>query len=182
MKVLVLHSELGVLWGGGETFTTNLFTAFTQRGHRVTAAFVADRRGRYPRSLPSCFEAMPISGWWSRKPGQAAMSAVGTRLPALFKPLWDHGQEALCWRSVDWHNRRFRRRVQATLRGRWDRFEAVYGNRNGGLAHGAGFPPPTVLMLPGPVGANVAPLMQNIHAVCGHDDGFNCIRSLLGDR
>ena len=42
MKVLVLHSELGVLWGGGETFTTSLFVAFARRGHRVTAAFVAD--------------------------------------------------------------------------------------------------------------------------------------------
>ncbi len=79
MNVLVLHSELGVLWGGGETFTTNLFTAFAKRGHRVTATFVADHHGRYPRALPACFEPMPLSGWWSRKPGQAMLSAVGSR-------------------------------------------------------------------------------------------------------
>src|SRR5258708_32145532 len=39
MKVLVLHSELGVLRGGGENFTRNLFAAFAERGHSVAAAF-----------------------------------------------------------------------------------------------------------------------------------------------
>ena len=37
-------------------------------------------------------------------------------------------------------------------------------------------------MLPGPVGDDVTPLLRNIHAVCGHDDGLSCIRSFLGNR
>jgi glycosyltransferase involved in cell wall biosynthesis len=182
MKVLVLHSELGVLWGGGETFTTNLFIAFARRGHRVTAAFVADRRGRYPRTLPACFEPLPISGWWSRKPGQEALSAIGSRLPGQLKPGWERVQEAVCWRTVDWHNRRFQRRVEATLDGRWQGYQAVYVNGNVGLAHTAAYHRPTLLMLPGPVSDDVMPLMQNIHAICSHDDGFNSIRSFLGNR
>jgi glycosyltransferase involved in cell wall biosynthesis len=180
MNVLVLHSELGVLWGGGETFTTNLFVAFAKRGHRVTATFVADRQGRYPRVLPSCFEPMPLPGVWSRKPGQAALSAVGARIPKPVKSIWDRAQEAVCWRSVDWHNRRFERRVETALEGRWEGYEAVYVNGNVGLAHKAAHHRPTLLMLPGPVSDNVTPLMRNIHAVCAHDDGFDCIRGLLG--
>jgi hypothetical protein len=42
MKILVLHSELGVLRGGGENFTRNVFVAFAERGHDVSAAFIAD--------------------------------------------------------------------------------------------------------------------------------------------
>ena len=64
MKILVLHSELGVLWGGGETFTTSLFKAFARRGHDVSAAFVADRRSQYPRTLPDEFQAIPVPGRW----------------------------------------------------------------------------------------------------------------------
>ncbi len=108
MKVLVLHSELGVLRGGGETVTRNLFTAFAERGHHVTAAFVADRNGRYPIALPWCIEPMPIPGWWSRKLGQATLSAIGRRLPRQkrLEAAWDRLQEALCWRTIRWHNRR----------------------------------------------------------------------------
>src|SRR5215475_9094251 len=81
MKVLVLHSELGVLRGGGENFTRNLFAAFAARGHHVAAAFVADRHGRYPIPLPSFIEPMPIRGWWSRKLGQATLSSMSNCLP-----------------------------------------------------------------------------------------------------
>ena len=182
MRVLVLHSELGVLWGGGETFTTNLFVAFAKRGHQVTAAFVANPRGHYPRKLPEWFEPLPLCGWWSRKPGQAMLSSIGTRLPGPLRPGWDRAQEAVNWRSVRWHNRRFQRRVEATLAGHWHDYEAVYVNGNVGLAHTAASHRPTLLMLPGPVSEDMAPLLQNIHAVCAHDDGFNCIRSLLGNR
>jgi glycosyltransferase involved in cell wall biosynthesis len=182
MNILVLHSELGVLWGGGETFTTSLFMAFAKRGHRVTAAFVADRQSRYPRQLPSCFELMPVPGLWSRKPGQVALSAVGSRLPSTLRTGWDRIQEAICWRTIVWHNRRFERRIERTLRGRWKLFDAVYVNGNVGLAHQAAAHRPTLLMLPGPVSDDARPLMQTIHAVCSHDDGFRCIRSLLGEQ
>lgn len=182
MKILVLHSELGVLWGGGETFTTSLFTAFARRGHRVSAAFVADPSGRYPRSLPDCFERLPVPGRWSRKPGQPALSAIGRRLPAAVAPAWGRLQEGISWRTIAWHNRRFQRRIESLLEGRWSAYDAVYVNGNVGLAHAAAARCPTLLMLPGPVGENVAPLLRQIHAVCGHDDGLECLRSLLGDR
>src|SRR5712691_9530403 len=111
MKVLILQSELGVLRGGGENFTRNLFTAFAARGHRVAAAFVTDRRGRYPIPLPSSIEPLPIRGWWSRKLGQATLSSVGSCIPfeSRFRMGWDRVQEAICWRTVRWHDRRFQR-------------------------------------------------------------------------
>jgi len=180
MNVLVLHSELGVLWGGGETFTTNLFAAFAKRGHRVTAAFVADPNGRYPRALPASFERLPIPGRWSRKPGQATLSAIGTRLPARFRPGWGRLQEAICWRSIRWHNRRFERRIAATLSDRWPDYHAVYVNGNVGLARRAASCLPTLLMLPGPVTQELAPVLRRIHAVCAHDDALETIRGFLG--
>ena len=180
-EVLALHSELGVLWGGGETFTTNLLVAFADRGHRVTAAFVADHRGRYPRALPASFEVLPVSGWWSRKLGQAALSSLGAYLPGRLKPKWDRLQEALCWRTIRWHNGRFQRRIEDTFASRWDRYDAVYVHGNVGLAHGAALHRPTLLMLPGPVSDDCVPQLRNVHAVCAHDDGLSCMRSLLGD-
>lgn len=181
MNVLVLHSELGVLWGGGETFTTSLFEAFVRRGHRVSAAFVADRQGAYPRTLPPSFDAMPIRGWWSRKPGQAVLSSIGTRLPNVVTPAWSRLQEGVCWRTVRWHNHRFQRRVESTFAGRWDGFDAVYVNGNIGLAQSAALHRPTMLMLPGPVSEEATPSLRRIQAVCAHDDAFSCIRSLIGD-
>ena len=66
MKVLVLQSELGMLRGGGENFTNNLFKAFVARGHKVSAVFAADRNKEYafplpPRSSPSLW---PGGGRW----------------------------------------------------------------------------------------------------------------------
>jgi glycosyltransferase involved in cell wall biosynthesis len=181
VRILALHSELGVLWGGGETFTTNLLVAFADRGHQVTAAFVADRRGRYPRTLPGCFEILPVSGWWSRKLGQAALSSFGAHLPGRLKPEWDRLLEALCWRTIRWHNDRFHRRIEDIFASQWQRYDAVYVHGNVGLAHGAALHRPTLLMLPGPVSDDCVPQLRNVHAVCAHDDGLSCMRSLLGD-
>jgi glycosyltransferase involved in cell wall biosynthesis len=181
MRILALHSELGVLWGGGETFTTNLFAAFARRGHRVTAAFVANRRGWYPRTLPSSLELRPIPGLWSRKPGQAALSSFGAHLPDRLRPEWGRIQEALCWRTISWHNRRFQRRIEQTFASSWCQYDAVYVNGNVGLAHRAAFQRPTLLMLPGPVSEDCLPQLRNIHAVCAHDDGLSCVRSFLSD-
>ena len=52
MKILVLHAELGILRGGGENFTRNLFVEFSKRGHEVCAVFGADLKGSYPIPLP----------------------------------------------------------------------------------------------------------------------------------
>src|SRR5439155_16769378 len=91
VKVLVIHSELGVLRGGGENFTRNLFSAFASRGHEVKAAFLADNKRNYPIPLPSNIEPIPIPGWWSRNAGQRAFSSIRHHLPCIdrFGVGWD---------------------------------------------------------------------------------------------
>jgi glycosyltransferase involved in cell wall biosynthesis len=184
VKLLVLHSELGVLQGGGETFTRNLFTEFAERGHNITAAFVADRHGAYPFALPPCIEPVPLPGRWSRKLGQGALSAVGRRIPpgSAFRSEWNRMQEALCWRSIRWHNRRFQRRVEREFAGQWKSFDAVYVQSNVELASSVASHQRTVLMLPGPVDAALAPALCKLHAACAHDDGLAHLRAFLGDR
>jgi hypothetical protein len=96
MNVLVLHSELGVLRGGGENFTRNLFTAFAERGHCVAAAFVADHNGSYPLPLPAVIQPIPIRGWWSSSLGQATLSSLGRCLPphSRYRKDWDREKYA----------------------------------------------------------------------------------------
>src|SRR3954454_9912208 len=113
MKILVLHAQLGVFQGGGETFTKNLFTAFARRGHQISAAFVADRHGRWPFPLPDCIEPIPLAGWWSSNLGQSTLSLIGRRLPTESKSRkeWDRIQNGIDWRTFRWHNLRFQRRI-----------------------------------------------------------------------
>src|SRR5262245_21962870 len=113
MKVLVIHSELGVLRGGGENFTRNLFSAFAERGHHVKAALLADRKKSYPIPLPSGIEPIPIPGWWSRNAGQEVFSSIRRYVPCQerFRVTWDRIQEAVSWRTIRWHDRRFQRRI-----------------------------------------------------------------------
>jgi len=181
VKVLVLHSELGVLWGGGENFTRNLFTAFAERGHSVTAAFVADRYGRYPVTLPSSIEAIPMPGWWSRKLGQAKLSSVARYLPLPMRGKWDRVQEAICWRTIRWHNRRFQRRVEQEFSDRWTDFDAIYVHCDEFLADELMRVCPTVLMLPGPVTVDRAPMLRRIQAVCSNGDALRQIKEFLGE-
>jgi glycosyltransferase involved in cell wall biosynthesis len=184
MNLLVLHSELGVLQGGGETFSRNLFTAFTERGHRVAAAFVADPRGRYPKPLPPMIEPIPIPGRWSRKLGQPLLSSLGRRFPpgSRIRTNWDRAQEAICWRTIRWHNQRFQQRVECEFARRWNDFDAVYVQSNVLLASAIASHHPTLLMLPGPVDPDFGPLLRKVHAVCAHDDGLVQLRAFLGER
>jgi glycosyltransferase involved in cell wall biosynthesis len=184
MKILVLHSQLGVLQGGGETFTKNLFAAFAARGHNVSAAFVADRCGRWLFPLPTCIEPIPIAGWWSSDLGQATLSSISRYLPgeSQFKKLWDRIQSGITWRIFRWHNRRFQRRVERDLAGRWNDFDAIYVQSNVRLAGEIAGQHPTVLMLPGPVSADLLPILRTIPAVCAHDDGFVQMQAILGDK
>ena len=114
MKILVLQSELGVLRGGGENFTKNLFTAFRERGHEVVAAFVADRRGEYPFSMPPGIKAIPIPGWWASELGQASLSLIGSWIApkGLLKSKWEYIQNSIHWRTHRWHKRRFQIRIE----------------------------------------------------------------------
>jgi glycosyltransferase involved in cell wall biosynthesis len=182
MKVLVLHSELGVLRGGGENFTRNLFTRFAELGHSIDAAFVADCRGRYPIPLPSGMRPIPIRGWWSSSLGQSALSSIGRYLPRedRYRREWDRIQQAISWRVFRWHKKRFQRRIENEFSGRWEDFDAVYVHGDTLLASMAASHRPTVLRLPGPVTAELEPMLRRVHAVCANGDALVRIRSFLG--
>ena len=172
MTVLVLHSELGMLRGGGENFTRNLFASFAALGHRVRAAFTADPFGRYPFPIPSAIEPVPIRGVWSENFGQATLSSIGRRLagrPAL-RGKWDYFQNALAWRAFYWHNYRFQRKILSRLEQLTGDADAVYVRCNPYLASQVARVRPTVLRLPGPLTAELAPGLQRIHAVCANGD------------
>jgi len=182
MRVLVLHSELGVLRGGGENFTRNLFVAFAERGHSVAAAFVADRQKQYPIALPSNILAIPLEGWWSRNFGQAALSAVAGFLPDHgLKNKWDHLRSAISWRVIGWHNRRFQRAVEDNFSRRWNDFDAVYVHGDVALAAAVANHRPTVLRLPGPVAPELEPDLRAAHAVCANGDALLRVGCFLKD-
>jgi len=184
MKVLVLHSELGVLRGGGENFTRNLFTAFARRGHRVAAAFVANHFGRYAIPLPEAIEPIPIRGWWSRTFGQQALRSIGGRLSLKngLRTKWDHVQDAVDWRTVRWHHERFRRSVARRFAGRWRDFDVVYVHGDPLLAGDVAQHRPTVLRMLGPVEEQFVTAVRGVHAVCANGDALRHIRQVLGER
>ena len=183
MNILVVHSELGVLRGGGENFTKNLFLAFAERGHNVSVAFIADSRGHYPIPLPAKIRLIPLAGRWSRKLGQEVLSNVAHWIPqrTQLRAQWDRLQAAICWRTVRWHDRRFTRRIELEFSGRWKEFDAVYVHGSALLASRIARYCPTVLRLPGPVSANLAPVLRMVHVVCANGDALSQIREFLGD-
>ncbi len=172
-----------MLRGGGENFTRNLFTAFARRGHRVSAAFVTNRRGEYPIAIPEAIKPIPIRGWWSRNLGKQTLSAIGRRVPVDngFRPFWNRVQEGISWRVSDWHARRFQRRVQRELASQWMGFDSVYVHGDVRLASEIARYRPTVLRLPGPVSAEMKPLLDQIQAVCANGDALARIKEFLGD-
>jgi glycosyltransferase involved in cell wall biosynthesis len=178
-----VHSELGVLRGGGENFTRSLFCAFAERGHDVSAAFIADSDGRYPFLLPGKIRPIPLTGRWSRKLGQVFLSNVARRIPpgTRLRTSWDRLQEAFCWRSVRWHDRRFSRRIELEFECSWKEYDAVFVHGSVELASRIARHCPTVLRLPGRVPVNVAPMLKSVHAVCANGDVLSYIRGFLGD-
>jgi len=166
MRVLLLHSELGVLRGGGENFTRNLFSAFIERGHSVTAAFVANRNGTYPLPLPPNMEPTPLQGWWSMNLGQSTLARLGRCIPndTRLHMEWDRIQEAISWRTIRWHYRRFGQRVERKFARRWSEFDAVYVHSNSILASQTAKYRPTILRLPGPVTTELEPILRRVFA------------------
>jgi glycosyltransferase involved in cell wall biosynthesis len=183
MKILVLQSELGVLRGGGENFTRNLFAAFHQRGHQVVAAFLADRSGKYPIPMPPGIEPIPISGWWASELGQASLSSLGSWIApkGWLKSKWGHLQTAIHWRTYRWHKNRFQRRIEQEFAGRWTEFDAVYVHSSWHLASKIAQYRPTIVRLPGPVSAEFAPVLRKVHAVCANGDALIQTQKVLGD-
>jgi glycosyltransferase involved in cell wall biosynthesis len=183
MRVLVLHSELGTLRGGGENFTRNLFASFVSLGHEVSAAFTADPFGRYPFQVPAGITAIPIRGWWSRSFGHGTLSAVNRRLTvrSSLHEKWEYIQNGVAWRTVHWHNRRFQRRILGRIEPVTWNVDAVYVHGDHFLASEVARIRPTVLRLPGPVTSEVLPALRKIHAVCANGDALKCIRSFMPD-
>jgi glycosyltransferase involved in cell wall biosynthesis len=183
LRVLLLHSELGVLRGGGENFSRRLFPAYAARGHSVHAAFAANRRGQYPLALPDGIEPIPIRGWWSSNLGQATFSAVKQRLTTNgpLRRYCDRVQEALSWRAFAWHTKRFRGRIVQEFADKWDEYDVVYVHGDTTLANAVARYRPTILRLPGPVTAELAPLLRGVHAVCANGDALVRVRSFLGE-
>jgi glycosyltransferase involved in cell wall biosynthesis len=181
MKIVILHSELGVLRGGGENFTRNLFTAFAKRGHQVSAVFVADIHGRYPLSLPSAIEPIPIRGWWSRNCGGTLLSTIGRQIPlkSRLSKHWSRFQRAISWRVINWHNERFQRRVERELASSWNNFDSAYVHSDPVLASKVADFIPTVLRLAGPVSADSLSSLQKVHAVCANGDALLQLRRFL---
>ena len=183
MKLLVLHSELGVLRGGGENFSRRLFPAFAERGHRVVAAFTADPGGSYPLPLPAGIEPVPLRGRWSSNFGQEALSTIGRYVPwrSGLRTRWDRVQESLAWRTFAWHKRRFQRRIATEFAPRWTEFDAVYVHSDVELASQVARHRPTVLRLPGPTAQKYESLLRVVNAVCANGDAFARARGFLGD-
>lgn len=183
MKLLVIHSELGVLRGGGENFTRNLFSAFAARGHNIKATFLADRRSSYPIPLPANIEPIPIPGWWSRNAGQEMFSRMRSYIPRIHQcqVALDRLQDAVSWRVLRWHEGRFERRVEREFAGRWDEFDAIYVHHSAVLASKIALRRPTILRLPGPASSQLAPVLRAVHAVCANGDALKRIREFLGN-
>jgi len=183
MKILVLHAELGILRGGGENFTRNLFVEFSKRGHQVSAAFGVDFNGKYSIPLPACIRPIPIRGWWSISPGQSVLSFIGRYIPhhSLLRPGWDRIQDAVSWRTIRWFKSRFQQRVEQEFAGRWNEYDAVYVHGNVLLAGRTSRRCSTILRLPGPVGTDLEPFLKSIPLVCANGDALRRIRSFLGN-
>jgi glycosyltransferase involved in cell wall biosynthesis len=184
VNVLILHAELGTLRGGGENFTRNLFGSFAARGHRVRAAFTADRRGQYPFPLPAGIEPLPVNGVWSRSFAHGAMSAIALRLRKRGSLLraWESLQHGISWRTIRWYNETFHRRVLELLRMSASESDVIYVHSNPFLAREASRLRPTVLRLPGPVTPVLSPVLHHVHAVCANGDALRSVRSFMGDQ
>jgi glycosyltransferase involved in cell wall biosynthesis len=184
MRILVLHSELGVLRGGGENFTRNLFDAFHKRGHQVQAAFVADKNGKYAFPMPLGIEPIPIPGWWASELGQSSLSSIGSWVApkGWIKSKWEHLQGAIHWRTHRWHDQRFQKRIERTFARRWAEFDAVYVHYSRQLASRVAQYRPTVLRLPGPPSSDLAPILRKVHVVCANGDALVQAQKVLGDQ
>lgn len=149
----------------------------------VCATFVADPRGHYPIALPETIRPIPLAGRWSRKLGQNALSTVASAIPVgtVLRACWDRVQEAICWRTVRWHDQRFTRRIEVEFKSRWHEFDAVYVHGSVLLAGLVAQVLPTMLRLPGPVSSELAAVLRTIPLVCANGDALSKIREFVGD-
>jgi len=182
MKVLILHSELGMLRGGGENFVKNLFTEFAHRGHEVHSAFAADSIGRYPVPLPPLLNPLPVRGLWFRQFGETWLSTAGRMISRgnVAPPIWVRVQDSASWRNFRRYNRRFTARIEKLLADRWTEYDMVFTNGLD-LALLAAARRPTMLWLAGPLGAEIEPQLRQVPVVSADGDAFLRMREFLGD-
>jgi mannosyltransferase len=88
-------------------------------------------------------------------------------------------QEAVSWRVIRWHNRRFQRRVLQEVAQRLGDFDSVYVHGDVDLAAAMADYLPTILRLPGPVTADCSELLNRIHVVCANGDARARVSSFL---
>ena len=148
----------------------------------MKAAFTVDLCGRYAFPLPATIQVIPVRGVWARSFGQATLSAVGRRLTVLpaLNTHWDWIQNGLSWRASHRYNRTFQKRVTRWLTDVVADIDVVYVHSNPFLASDVARLRPTVLRLPGPLTAEVLPVLQSVHAVCANGDALVKIRGFLG--
>jgi glycosyltransferase involved in cell wall biosynthesis len=182
VNVLVLHSELGMLRGGGENFVKNLFSEFARRGHQVHCAFAADLLGRYPVELPAALKPMPVPGWWCRQVGQSWLSILGGMISHdnAVRPFWDRLQSGLSWRNFRWYNLRFTSRVAKKFASQWTAYDLVFVNSLD-LALLAASHRPTMLWLAGPLGPEMESSLRQVPVVSADGDAFLQMREFLGE-
>jgi glycosyltransferase involved in cell wall biosynthesis len=182
VKVLILHSELGMLRGGGENFVKNLFTEFVGRGHKVYSAFAADPFSRYPVALPDFLNPIPVPGWWCRQLGQSFLSTSGGILPydGAFRHFWDRLQEGLSWRNFRWYNSRFTKRIAKLFANRWREYDLVFVNSLD-LALLATAHRPTMLWLAGPLRVDMESQLRQVPVVSADGDAFQQMKQFLGE-
>ena len=181
LRVLVLHSELGVLRGGGENFTRNLFAVLAKRGYEISAAFVASPSGKYPVAMPVGIAPIPMCGWWARQPGRSALSFVARYAPSNTSPspAFRRVTDSLEWRGARWHEERFHRRIRRQFAGRWQQFDAIYVHGSVQLAVEAARHRPTVLRLPGPVSIEQGRLLRAVPVTCANGRKTEAPRPLV---
>ena len=83
------------------------------------------------------------------------------------------------WRTICWHNRRFRRRVDLELGRRLASFDAVYVHGDVELAAQISALRPTVLRLPGPVAEDCREILERVHVVCANGDALCQLQAFL---
>jgi glycosyltransferase involved in cell wall biosynthesis len=182
VKVLILHSELGMLRGGGENFVKNLFTEFACRGHQIHSAFAADPFGRYPVALPESWTPIPVSGWWFRQSGQKLFSMAGRWIShdSAIRPFWDRIQQGLIWRNFRRYNLRFGKRIAKMFAIQWNEYDLVFVN-DLDLALLAASHRPTMLWLAGPLNASTETQLRKVPIVSADGDAFLKMRQFLGE-
>ncbi|MGE0826092.1 MAG: glycosyltransferase family 4 protein [Candidatus Binatia bacterium] len=116
--------------------------------------------------------------------GQATLSLWGHYLPSQgrIRTQWDRVQEAIAWRTVRWHFRRFAQRIEKHVANHWHCYDAIYVHCDVLLAEAVAKYRPTILRLSGPVSPERASVLQKLDAVCANGDALIQLRTILGTK